>query len=133
MSTDSILSKLLRELQPELHPGEYVFTTVDTLKKLPEKYIVGEFKEEEGITVIIERAIADQFGLSYNYIASWITLSVDSPLNAVGLTAAFSAALAAQGISCNVVAAYHHDHIFVSKSDGEKAMKALKELSDKYK
>jgi hypothetical protein len=56
---------------------------------------------------------------------------VQSSLEAVGLTAAFSNALAEHRISCNVVAAYHHDHIFVASSDAERAMKVLKALSGK--
>ena len=59
-------------------------------------------------------------------IMSWITLSVHSSLEAVGLTAAFSKALSDKGISCNVVAAFYHDHIFFSKKDTEKAMQILK-------
>lgn len=43
----------------------------------------------------------------------------------VGLTAAFSKLLAENNISCNVVAAYYHDHIFVMKKDAEKAMRLL--------
>ena len=44
---------------------------------------------------------------------AWITLGVESPLTAVGLTAAVSTALAEAGIACNVVAAMRHDHVFV--------------------
>ena len=52
-------------------------------------------------------------GLSYGFVAAWITLQVRSPLYAVGLTAAVSAALAASGVSGNVIAGYHHDHLHV--------------------
>jgi uncharacterized protein len=45
------------------------------------------------------------------------------------LTAAFSNALAAVGISCNVMAAYFHDHIFVDTKDARQAMKVLEEFS----
>jgi hypothetical protein len=38
---------------------------------------------------------------------------VQSSLDAVGLTAAVSAKLAAIGIPCNVLAGYHHDHVLV--------------------
>jgi uncharacterized protein len=47
----------------------------------------------------------------------------------VGFTAAFSTALAKVSINCNVIAAYHHDHIFVAHSDAEKAMDVLSNLS----
>jgi uncharacterized protein len=59
---------------------------------------------------------------------AWITLTVHSSLEAVGLTAAVSKALTEENISCNVVAAFFHDHIFVPVKDAERAMNALQRL-----
>ncbi|MEO9662897.1 MAG: ACT domain-containing protein, partial [Maribacter dokdonensis] len=67
----------------------------------------------------------------YEFIASWITLTVHSALDAVGLTAAVANALTKHNISCNVVAAFYHDHIFVSTKDATKAMSVLQEFSKK--
>ncbi|WP_232815997.1 ACT domain-containing protein [Chryseobacterium capnotolerans] len=61
-------------------------------------------------------------------MASWITLEIHSSLSAVGLTAKFSQALSDAGISCNVVAAYFHDHIFVDEKDTTQAIKVLNAL-----
>jgi hypothetical protein len=47
----------------------------------------------------------------------------------VGLTAAFSKALTEEDISCNVVAGYFHDHIFVDKKDAQKALAVLNKFS----
>ncbi|MEP0213290.1 MAG: ACT domain-containing protein, partial [Cellulophaga sp.] len=47
------------------------------------------------------------------------------------LTAAFSTELTKHNISCNVIAAYYHDHIFVDKNDTKKAISVLKELAEK--
>ena len=58
-----------------------------------------------------------------------ITCAVHSSLDAVGLTAHISAALAARGISANIVAGVHHDHIFVPWGRRDEAMAALLELS----
>lgn len=132
MTPKSNLNELLKEMQAELQAGEYVFTLIEKHKPIPNIDIIGQFSEKEGKTLILERSKADQLGLSYQYIASWITLNVHSALNSVGLTAAFSNALATRGISCNVIAAYHHDHIFVAIEDSEKAMNTLKALSDAH-
>ena len=72
-----------------------------------------------------KKELADQYALPYTFVAAWITLEVHSALDAVGLTAAFAQALTAAHISCNVVAAYFHDHIFVDKKDAAKAMEVL--------
>lgn len=120
---------LLRSMQPELHPGEYVFCTSPDLSFPDEAGIICRFREKEGLTMVMERSVADRLGLSYSFVASWITLTVHSSLEAVGLTAAFSRALAAAQISCNVVAAFYHDHIFVGTRDAEKAMQVLHHLS----
>jgi hypothetical protein len=69
--------------------------------------------------------------MPYGLVAAWITLTVHSSLEAVGLTAAFSRALSDHGISCNVIAAYYHDHIFVPFKDAATAMEVLRELSRK--
>ena len=53
---------------------------------------------------------------------------VHSSLEAVGLTAAFALALAQQNISCNVIAGYYHDHIFVSDDDVQQALVILNNL-----
>jgi len=68
--------------------------------------------------------------LEYSFVASWITLTVHSSLEAIGLTAAFSAALSQEGIICNVVAAFYHDHIFVGKSYTLKAMEILNRFAN---
>ena len=90
---------------------------------------IGQFREPEGITLILPQATADRLQLPYTYEAAWITLTVHSSLEAVGLTAAFAQALAAAQVSCNVVAAYYHDHLFVAARDADKAMQVLQRLA----
>lgn len=121
---------MLRHMEPHLNEGEYVFCTLPSGDiNILKDNVVGWFREAEGVTVVLNRHTADELHLKYDFIASWITLSVHSSLEAVGLTAAFSAALSKENISCNVIAAYYHDHIFVNKADGEKALQVLKQLS----
>ena len=82
-----------------------------------------------GYTIIIQKELADDLQFSYTGVFSWISLTVHSSLEAVGLTAAISTALSNNEISCNVVAAYFHDHIFVPTKNAQKAMDVLKALS----
>jgi uncharacterized protein len=124
------LLKLLATMEPELHAGEFVFASVSEARFAD---VVADavcvFRETEGITVIVPRAVADSQGLGYDFVAAWITLMVNSALDAVGLTAAFASALTNAGISCNVVAALHHDHLFVAVAEGTRALEVLEALS----
>lgn len=130
MTGETNLQLLLREMRPILHPGEYVFCVIPDKNIINDVTFIGLFREAEGWTVVLAREVADDLGLSYSFIASWITLTVHSALEAVGLTAAFAKALAEVNISCNVVAGFYHDHLFVPKADAEKAMKALQNLKE---
>ena len=130
LSGETNLSILLKALSSELNPGEYIFYSTNDPSQFDNKDVMGLFKEKEGVTVIISKALADQRKIPYQFIASWITLNVHSALDAVGLTAAFSSALAKENISANVIAGYYHDHIFVAKEDADKAMQVLKKLAE---
>ncbi|MFO6428614.1 ACT domain-containing protein [Erythrobacter sp. W302b] len=77
-------------------------------------------REDEGLTAII----ADTDGAFAR-----ITLMVHSALEGVGLTAAVSGVLAGAGIACNIVAGYHHDHLFVPWQRREEALALLQRLS----
>lgn len=125
MSGEKDLQVLLKSMKPEHNAGEYVFCKVEKLGNLNLNEVEMFFKEKEAITLILKKGIAEKLNLEYSMTMSWITLSVHSSLEAVGLTAAFSKALSDNGISCNVVAAFYHDHIFVGKRDTEKAMQIL--------
>lgn len=125
MSGEKNLEVLLKSMKPKLNLGEFVFCKTENMAQINWSQIIMSFKEKESTTIIAEKKVADQLNLDYSFVASWITLTVHSSLEAVGLTAAFSDALSKNGISCNVVAAYYHDHIFVDKKDTDKAMEVL--------
>lgn len=130
MTGETDLNKLLKTMKPRHNEGDYVFCVVKDPIAVRPQDIVLLFKEEEGTTVILVKERADELGLEYGFVASWITLTVHSSLEAVGLTAAFATALAAEGVSCNVVAAFYHDHIFVDRKDTDRAMKILTRLGE---
>ena len=128
MPSRDTLTALLRQLNPVLHPGTYVFATVAPDAALSVHEIIASVQEPEGRSVIVESAVARREKLSGRFPCAWITLTVNSDLAATGLTAAFSAALDSAGISCNVVAGIHHDHIFVPHAMAQAAMGALQQL-----
>lgn len=131
MSGENNLNVLLQHASPEHNPGKYVFSTLKSPSPELTGFAVVTICEAEGVTLVLPKEIADQHGVDYEYVASWITLKIHSSLAAVGLTAAFSRALADKGISCNVVAGYYHDHIFVAYDDTADAMEILRSMGEK--
>lgn len=122
------LDTLIASMQPELQPGVYVFASLPHDAAVSGAGIVATFREREGLTVVMEEGAARAAGIESLFRAAWITLTVHSDLNAVGLTAAFARALGDVDISCNVIAAAYHDHIFVPADDAGRAMDALFDL-----
>ena len=120
------MSTAWHDLRPSLHPDPYVFAQVPEGRPGPAPFAV--IREDEGITLVLTRDQADRHGLRYEYVAARITLTVNSALAAVGLTAEVSRVLAAAGISCNVIAGLHHDHLFVDAARGSEALSLLERL-----
>ncbi|WP_088894007.1 ACT domain-containing protein [Leptolyngbya ohadii] len=129
MSGETAIERLIREMQPKLNSGAYVFCSLPPDAIPAALHPVCLFQEAEGTTLILPQVEADKLNLSYSFIAAWITLIIHSSLEAIGLTAAVSQALAAERISCNIVAAFYHDHLFVKLEDGERAMEVLRQMS----
>lgn len=129
MTGETSLPTLLRSMSPTLNDGDYVFCCLADATPPADLQVLGSFREREGLSLILPRQQAERLGLEFDYIAAWITLEVHSALNAVGLTAAVASALADHGISCNVIAGYHHDHLFVAQADGQRAVAVLQQLA----
>lgn len=128
MNAERNLSRLVAGMRPELNPGRYVFTTVDGPAPAGVAPVV-TVAESEGLTLVVRQEEADAAGLAYDYVAGWITLRVHSALDAVGLTAVVATGLAEAGLSCNVVAGFHHDHLFVEHARAEEALAVLRALA----
>ena len=122
------LVKLISRLDPVLSASSYVFVTVANASygDMPELNPVASFAETEGLTLVVPKELADRSEIPYDAVFRQITLSVQSELTSVGLTAAVSSELARFGISANVVAAYHHDHIFVPEDRAIEAVEVLR-------
>ncbi|MFF2959940.1 ACT domain-containing protein [Streptomyces sp. NPDC057963] len=129
MTGERDLRTLLSGMRPELNPGRYVFTTTPRGAAPEGVDPVVTVAEPEGLTLVLPEAQAVSVGLRYDYVAGWITLRVHSALDAVGLTAAVSLALTDAGLSCNVVAGFHHDHLFVPYDRAAEAVGVLETLA----
>ena len=128
MNPVSDLSVLLKTLEPALNPGVYVFASIKGDQAIDPAVIVASIREPEGLSVVTSEPDAAHAGLNVLFRCAWITLTVNSALDAVGLTAAFASALGRAGISCNVVAGAYHDHIFVPLESAQTAMQVLRQL-----
>ena len=122
------LQQLLANMEPSLNPGTYAFVAAPADTQIPLDQIIAFVREPEGQSLVIPKQLALECGLPVTYSAAWITLTVHSDLAAVGLTAAFAGALGQAGISCNVIAGVHHDHLFVPADQAQQAMSVLFDL-----
>jgi hypothetical protein len=121
------LQRMLASLDVEQRPGLFTFASGDypALKARAHATI----NEDEGPTYIVTVDDAISAGAPVDFVGVWLTLSVWSSLTSVGLTAAFSTALADAGVPCNVLAGYHHDHVIVPADQADEALRVLRRLS----
>ena len=126
---ESDLLTLIAQMSPSLDDQIWAFVSVDDVSsEYLAEHALATFRETEGTTLIVPWERAEEFDVSSEPMAR-ITLNIHSSLEAVGLTAAVSQALASEAISANVVAGFYHDHIFVPQTAGERAVACLKLLS----
>ena len=122
MAGETDLGEMLATLEVVRRPGVFTYITSETVG-------VGQaaamIREDEGTTLVVSTEVATEHGYAIEFEAAWLTLVVHSSLEAVGLTAAFSAAFGARGIACNVLAGHVHDHILVPLDLADEAVAAL--------
>lgn len=118
------LTRLLAELAPVVRPVPYV--VAETEAQIPAAAVI---VEDEATTRIVEQSIADAHKLPYTFVAAWITCTIESDLEAVGMTAAISGALAEADIPCNVLAGSRHDHLLVPWDRRDEAVAILSALA----
>lgn len=126
MSVLSNFDEILAALDPQPE-GVYVFTCVSEVPAGLTPF--AQICEAEGTTIVCTYDQAREAGLSLEHSYARITLGVESALNSVGLTAAITQTIASRSIACNVIAGFHHDHIFVQADRQAEALELLKELS----
>ena len=126
---ESDLLTLIAQMSPSLDDQIWAFVSVgEVSSEYVAEHALATFRETEGTTLIVRWERAKEFDVCSEPMAR-ITLNIHSSLEAVGLTAAVSQALASEAISANVVAGFYHDHIFVPQTVGERAVACLTLLS----
>lgn len=123
------LDQMLATLAVDRRPG--VFTFVSGPAVLDDVEVQAMIVEREGVTSVVAVEDARGLGLDVDFEAAWLTLRVHSALEAVGLTAAFSAALGERDIPCNVLAGTFHDHLLVPVDRADDAVDALEDLRER--
>ena len=113
---------MIAGMAPQRRPGTFVFCT-GAAQVHPAA--VATMREAEGLSQVLPLAEALAAGFGTGLPMAQITLTVHSALDGVGLTAAVSAALADAGVPCNMIAGYHHDHLFVPEAFADAALAAL--------
>lgn len=126
MTGETDLDRMLANLDAQARPGDYVMVT---LAQAPSVHVDALVQEAEAVTVVVPREVADAQSWGYDLVLTWITLQVHSALEAVGLTAEASRALADEGIPANMLAGFFHDHVLVPADRRDDALRALDDLS----
>lgn len=121
---------MIAGMTPAPQPGDFVFVTTDdpALVATLSPLAVATFREAEGMSMIVSVELAEKSGCKIDSPMRCITLNVFSSLEGVGLTDAVSTALGNASIPCNMVAAFHHDHVFVPSKLCDHAMDILTDL-----
>lgn len=117
---------LLATLDVERRPGVFAYVVVPTGSP-PPPAAVAMVDEGDTTSYVVDAATLPSEGDTFR--AAWLTLTVHSSLEAVGLTAAFSSALAQHGIPANVLAGFHHDHVLVPEDRADEAITVLRALA----
>ncbi|CAO1629512.1 unnamed protein product [Sympodiomycopsis kandeliae] len=122
-------------MTPHLHEQDLVYASIDddALQTVVLRNdVVAIFREKEGLSVIIHADAVKLLSQQLHNVSTKmqrIELQVYSSLEGVGLTAAVSSALAAEGISCNILAALRHDHLIIPKENASQALDLLGQIA----
>ncbi len=129
--SDGSLAEVLRTLRPTLKEEKFVFVSVpvertsESLSWIP----LSTMLEPEGLSLVLEKQVAERHNLPYEGVFKLITLQVVTDLQLVGLTAVIAGELAREEIPANVIAGCYHDHILVPADRAERAISILRQIA----
>ncbi len=119
------LELMLATLAVQRRPGVFAYIAVEVPTPGLMAAAHAVVKEGRLTSIVLPIEAAERAGQATTVQFAWLTLTVQSSLDAVGLTAAVSTQLAAIDIPCNVLAGYHHDHLLVPVDRADDAIAAL--------
>lgn len=125
MSGERDLDVILEELEVDRRPGAFAYILAITGGAPPPELFA---MIDEGATTAYVVDADSPLGREASFRAAWLTLTVHSALEAVGLTAAVSTALAAADIPANMLAGFYHDHILVPEERADEAIAVVRSL-----
>lgn len=122
---------MIAAMDPVLRDGVFVFCSFSDkeLAARADPLALARFEEVEGTSLLLPVQAAEELGFPTDLAMRQITLQVTSALDGVGLTAAVADRLTKANIPCNVIAAMHHDHVFVPVAMAERAVTVLQALA----
>ena len=123
------IGALLASISPELHPGTFVYVSLEADRGDVWAEAIFLFREPEGISYVVPLDSAVRLGLNYSFPCRLVTLMVQSSLSAVGFLAAIEQRLAAKQIPVNAVSGFHHDHLFVPVERADDTVAELKAIA----
>ncbi|MDT3766994.1 ACT domain-containing protein [Gleimia hominis] len=111
--------------------GIYVFANLDEIPEGVEPFAT--VREKEGTTIVISEDRAEKAGLPTDNRFARITLELPSSLLSIGLAATIGQTLAARSITCNQLAGFHHEHLFVQVDKADEALSIMRDLKEQAK
>tara|TARA_B100000768_G_C11197678_1_gene340284 strand:- start:468 stop:815 length:348 start_codon:yes stop_codon:yes gene_type:complete len=112
------------KLKFKLHSEVYIYCSLNT-NPFSEDEILFSFKEKECKTFLVPKAVAEKHNVSFNQLWAFISVETFTSLSAIGITAHISGVLSKENIPCNMIAAFHHDYLFVPLESAKKVMIVL--------
>jgi uncharacterized protein len=131
MSGVTDLDETLKSIKVICDNVKYGFASVVDERGIDRDKVLATFHEDGRLAVIAAEHYLKEHGIEQEGPYAKLTIDVHTSLELVGLTAVMATKLAEHGISANVVAAFYHDHVFVSYVRRDKATKVLEELRGK--
>ncbi|MDO5049235.1 MAG: ACT domain-containing protein [Actinomycetaceae bacterium] len=127
MTANQSLDHSLASMELKIQ-GIYVFVALDEIPEGVEPFAT--VREYEGMTIVISEDRAKKAGLPTDNRFARISMDVPSSLQSVGITATVAQILAARSITCNSLAGFHRDHLFVQVDKADEALEILHDLKE---